>query len=88
MTDDELRALLAGATPGPWAAIWRPNIRNYALQLGPGDVDCMAHHEQRNARLIAAAPELAAEVLRLRRVLAVERGAIEAADAALSEEGT
>lgn len=75
MTDDELRALLAGATPGPWrvdelshTSWWvRTDIGREAnwpvCHLGanhPPDV------QRPNAALLAAAPDLAAEVLRLR----------------------
>lgn len=76
LTDDEIRALLDGATPGPWA--W-DDRRGWAYLSGGGwiqfarvavEVDDKPNAEgQANARLIAAAPSLAAEVLRLREAL-------------------
>ena len=79
MTDDELRKLLADATPGPWRDGQEGNVRVY----GP---DGMAEHSglianvfkgRANARLIAAAPDLAAEVLRLRETEAALRAEVE-----------
>jgi hypothetical protein len=75
MTDDELRAMIEAATPGPWHVGKDPEVSiacGYfvggggfarADMTGPGD------KQGPNARLIAAAPDLAAEVLRLRAAL-------------------
>jgi hypothetical protein len=71
MTNEQIREMLEAATPGPWRDGQEGNIRVY----GP---DGMAEHSglianvfkgRANARLIAAAPDLAAEVLRLREAL-------------------
>lgn len=75
LTNDEIRALLDDATPGPWKAKRAPH----------GPIDIFDHremdivtvygggveleHKAGNARLIAAAPDAFAEVLRLREVL-------------------
>ena len=94
MTDNEIRNLLAGATPGPWE--WIGERADIGLYSSPQRgrrrnalvprAGCIARMDaegryhpvgdpaRANARLLAAAPALAAEVLRLRRALAVERG--------------
>jgi hypothetical protein len=80
MTDDELRKLLAEATPGPWDVELdvKPNKHGCVGINGEGwgdlayavvrmefdDENCVEGIA--NARLIAAAPTLAAEVLALR----------------------
>lgn len=70
----EAQALLDAATPGPWA-IEGPDVdlwvmdagRSYSIaMLGSRAVD---DEVDGNAELIAAAPRLAAEVVRLRREL-------------------
>jgi hypothetical protein len=77
MTDDELRALLAAATPGPWEPHRNSAYWEFCTQAGDqiGDV-CASNFLQikgdnealarANAALIALAPALAAEVLALR----------------------
>lgn len=59
MTDDlravceRLLELELEASEGPWIAEYRQDMRNYRLRCGEQDKDCMAHHEQGNATLIA-----------------------------------
>jgi hypothetical protein len=77
MTDDELRALLAAATPGPWEPHRNSAYWEFCTQAGDqiGDV-CASNFLQikgdnealarANAALVALAPALAAEVLALR----------------------
>ena len=101
-TDEELRALLAAATPGPWEWWTSNSFRRLSSNATRKDGDVMYGVAQRDghgdvvlpnggwdgpdAKLIAAAPDLAAEVLRLREHIAaqVEREArlVVAADAA------
>jgi hypothetical protein len=68
MTSEDIRKLLEAATPGPWRD---GQEGNKVLVYGPNG---MTEHSglianvfkrRSNARLIAAAPDLAAEVLRL-----------------------
>ena len=91
---DHLEALDREGTPGPWRAEWRPALRNYLIRCGDADEDGMAHHEQPNARLIAATrnalPALIAEAraaAELRRRIALLRvcgeGCRDAGDAIL-----
>jgi hypothetical protein len=85
MTDDELRKLLAEATRGPWGwkqdedgvVQWRLTPGVLLVEPGITDgtpagdgIDCA------NACLIAAAPDLAAEVLRLRETEATLRAEV------------
>ena len=78
MTDDEIRAMLEGATPGPWRlGSWGDNV----FGTGPRDewlTICRVKRDDApleespdgaDARLIAAAPDAFAEVLRLREAL-------------------
>lgn len=84
MTDEELRAMLDAATPGPWEATrkvhksgtvsvrfsgenWADFARVWVRSSG---CESANQEGEANARLIAAAPDLAAEVLRLRAELA------------------
>ena len=76
MTDHDLRKLLSAATPGPWSwcsedGEWflSPGILavESGMTDGTPDGDTI---DYANAALIAAAPDLAAEVLRLRDGLA------------------
>jgi hypothetical protein len=84
MGNDELRKLLAEATPGPWQVDrtedrWRAQIDggtagrqwlSLARVVVRMEGSTSDHSEGlANARLIAAAPDLAAEVLRLRDAL-------------------
>lgn len=95
MTDDKIRALLDGATPGPWRSseTWRPPIgfgdhetnadgnvfwgysvsgsSKHGGHILPtlAAVHNFPDNIHANARLIASAPSLAAEVLRLREAL-------------------
>ncbi len=112
MTDDELSKLLAEATPGPWEIVVTPKQHQtdvywyeiVADGFNPyvDNIQCAlaeAFNCNADARLIAAAPALAAEVLALRADVAlwklakeaVERDVdreykrAEAAEAALSE---
>ena len=91
MKDEELRALLAAATPGPWEWWTSNSFRRLSSNATRKDGDVMHGVAQRDghgdvvlpnggwdgpdAKLIAAAPDLAAEVLRLRAAL---RGVLEA----------
>ena len=96
MTEDEIKARLAAATPGPWFA--RPNdlIGGWCVRTadtppseGPGEVADFIREE--DARLVAAAPAdiaaLLAEVERLRaeahelRLMAEEAARAENANA-------
>jgi hypothetical protein len=76
MTDEELRDLLARATKGPWGwnTVGEVGIRSDADDQTWGMVvdiiaECRWPNVADNARLIALAPDLAAEVLRLRDAL-------------------
>jgi hypothetical protein len=76
MTDDELRAMIEAATPGPWGANFDDAIlikakRNTVASIRIVDLFRRAPMPEvtANARLIAAAPDLAAEVLRMRAAL-------------------
>lgn len=82
---DTLAALLADATPGPWAAegplqsiiVWgpEPELRVcFMTSDGPA---------RPNSKLIALAPELAAEVIALRARAAKDKARIERLEAAL-----
>ena len=69
--------MLDAATPGPWVveAEWNVCGPNYAVVNGStGVID--DDESAANARLIAAAPDLAAEVLRLRDQVAELKAAI------------
>ena len=79
MTIDEILAAAKMATPGPWEAgagkLWGHNVLGVFVQPNKMIAAC---GEQRasdeaetiaNALLIAGAPQLAAEVVRLRSVL-------------------
>ena len=88
-TDEELRALLAAATPGPWEWWTSNSFRRLSSNATRKDGDVMYGVAQRDghgdvvlpnggwdgpdAKLIAAAPDLAAEVLRLRSEIATAR---------------
>ena len=74
MTTDELKALLAETTPGPWR-YQRQNSHDPQVTSDFGGIadvggyvePCPANkHDIANARLIAQAPALAAEVIALR----------------------
>lgn len=73
MTDEELQKLLAEATPGPWIHDEEDQGKygvNYSILRKDNilyDVAEMVGYEA-DARLIAAAPDLAREVLALRKV--------------------
>ena len=82
LTDDEIRAMLDGATPGPWeldgiAIAHACSPYGYPIDVClmgepahyPGDIPVMMRDWEDNARLIASAPSFAAEVLRLRGAL-------------------
>ena len=87
-TDEELRALLAAATPGPWEWWTSNSFRRLSSNATRKDGDVMYGVAQRDghgdvvlpnggwdgpdAKLIAAAPDLAAEVLRLREQVAAQ----------------
>jgi len=70
MTDDELRALLAEATPGSWRYERMDCGDHYGMRIGPDVTGQLLATSPSDAALLAAAPELAAEVLRLREELA------------------
>lgn len=82
LTDDQVKALLDGATPGPWrsddVAVRLEDKSLVALVYGNGRGSFMA-----NNRLIAAAPDLARALLDARAELARVR-----ADAALAQTPT
>lgn len=88
MTDDEIRALLEAATPGPWGNETVRTSCGVCHKIGPWPHKWRHGNEMSaciyddypsppegtdnmlaNARLIASAPSLAAEVLRLREAL-------------------
>ena len=86
MSDDDLRKLLADATPGPWG--WKPDedggvqwcLAPGVLLVEPGITDGTPDGDsidRANAALISAAPDLAAEVLRLRETEAALRAEVE-----------
>jgi hypothetical protein len=106
MTSEDIREMLEAATPGPWDldGIAIANLDAYPKDVClmgeplqyPGDLGKMFDNHEANARLIAAAPDLAAEVLRLREQAAfrdeadalraeVERLKAETAQAVMSE---
>jgi len=76
MTDEEVRALLAGASPVPWRIEGEAILSDGCPPLNDGTPDpddngggwqvCEAVQHPADRLLLAAAPELAAEVLRLR----------------------
>ena len=73
-TDDELRSLLAAATPGPWEIATSPDGHYWQLEHD-GDAICnngFCYHDNSaaNCDLLYYAPALAAEVLRLRAEVA------------------
>ena len=72
-SDDELRALLAAATPGPWWVSARATIRAGGKHDGLWVARSHWRNQKHNTALIAAAPALAAEVLRLRAEIAQAR---------------
>lgn len=67
LTDDELRAMMDGATPGEWLSDGDNDVCAYpdreSGEMGRMVAECM---NEPDARLIAAAPDLAREVLELR----------------------
>ena len=78
MTMDELQALIDKATPGPWCVYWyRPHIKGEPYRIdGDGDERILrwgafmkpkSNRAAANARLIALAPQLAAENISLRQ---------------------
>jgi hypothetical protein len=73
---DELQALIDKATPGPWRVYWhRPHIKGEPYRIdGDGDERILrwgafmkptSNRAAANARLIALAPQLAAENISL-----------------------
>lgn len=62
-TTAELEALLAARTPGEWRVEWFDD-NDWEIKSSDGEVAFVGGEE--NARLMALAPALAAEVLRLR----------------------
>ena len=78
-TTDELRGILADATPGPWRVESGDPVScgNRYFQIEDSMDAIMSNYgcftggsHEANARLIAAAPDLAAEVIRLRAIIA------------------
>lgn len=76
MNSEDIRKMLDEATPGPWDLFHVPEIPVAGITSRTGDICKMSNHYEwrggetvTNARLIAAAPDLAAEVLRLREAL-------------------
>lgn len=90
MTDDELKSLLAGTTPGAWRVMQeRPGSPDVILSdsgeavlEATWDREDYARPDARDSdlALMAAAPELAAEVLRLREELAEMKLRLEGAE--------
>lgn len=75
-TTEQLKDLLAKVTPGEWeeitpeGGIWPPRVFSGSAIVSMVDNSDMTHGEKvANATLIALAPTLAAEVVRLRSVL-------------------
>lgn len=82
---DKLRWIVTEATPGPWTSSYRGTRRDFANgrdffritsadEASDPDATAIVHVQWRNdraanARLIALAPDLAAEVLQLREAL-------------------
>lgn len=58
-SDDEIRAMLAGATPGPWRIAGEKTIRTDSRWIAKANWD----NGKANAPLLAAAPDLAALAL-------------------------
>lgn len=93
LTTEQVRELLDKATPGPWEAESGHEQRNGVLYWQvQDDSDCIMQNQfcytrgdaEANARLIAASPDLAREVLRLREAL--KQAYAEAAKVARDEE--
>lgn len=70
MTPEEARKLLEAATPGPWVCVGEDD--EYPRVARVGHLDITNDAENYNARLIAAAPELAELVAGLRYEYAVQ----------------
>lgn len=91
MDSDAIRNLLDEATPGPWrAGKTNPDIVSARGRVVSKTFTAVSQSEidESNARLIAATPELAAEVLRLRgRLIAEEEVKIRLAYIAAEEIG-
>ncbi len=72
-TDEELRAMLDGAIKGPWICLARSGalfVKEVAYMDDPETPHvARVFWNKETARLIAAAPDLAAEVLRLRAII-------------------
>lgn len=71
MDSDTIRQMLAEATPGPWqiGELLPSMVFNWSVPPDHRDAVIADGATEANARLIAAAPDLAAEVLRLRLLL-------------------
>jgi len=95
---DTLAGLLADATPGPWEAALETGCHGVVASVPPtGETKMVAiignslespelePMRFANARLIALAPELAAEVIALRAQAAKDKARIERLEAALRE---
>lgn len=92
MDSDAIRKLLDEATPGPLVVSFESVDPEWCVVTTTGGAVIANvnadHRQQANARLIAAAPDLAAEVLRLRdRLIAEEEAKIRLAYIAAEEIG-
>ena len=73
ISDDELRGLLTQADSSPWTAkggtIWAAGYKGRETNIATAHSRGPTTKMEPNARLIALAPQLAAEVLQLREAL-------------------
>ncbi len=86
-TKDQIRALLAGATPGPWLNGYDPSHYG-APEVTDGKTFAYYVPDANNAALIAAAPSIIEQLLAETERLESQLAASEAARVALTEEVT
>lgn len=72
MTLDDLKRLMAEATPGPWQPGELLSCMIYNWHVAPDHPEAVIAeaYSEANASLIAAAPDLAAQVIKLTEALA------------------
>ena len=85
----EARELLKGTTPGPWVLKDRDQQLHVVLPNGDyffvDDLDQITEEERANARLVAAAPEMARELAEARAELSARDAAYRLLKAAFAE---